>query len=168
MKNKISLSLILLSILYLSGCATALTGPAFKLTESIPSENTHIYMYWTGSSKTNQRIDFSIELNDKYITDMRYGGYFLYTGAPGDIDIESSANFTFGQMALLDMAFTFNENLKLNAKPGEKYFIRCTKTGYKGSYKLAMKVVDEKRGLYEIRSAKLLAEHVPTPDNDSN
>lgn len=169
--NKIS-TLLLLCMVLLYGCTPVpIKGPNYQNIEFTSNEKGLVYVYWLGK---NERLDFSINAvnesaNEDIVFNMKRGGYYMFESSPGDLHLETSANFTFGQMALLDMAMTFDEELNLNIEPGKKYYVRCIKTGHKGSFKLGMEHVYEGRGLNEIQDTKLISnDSDDSDDSDEN
>lgn len=147
---------VVLAVILLSGCATTLTGPNFKSVESVPTDGGLVYVYWTDRPESSIRQDFDMLANGAAFTTIKHGGYFAYNAKPGPMDLEASVNFSFGSMGALDVGLTFNEHVNFNIENGNTYFVRCTMAGGKGQRKLPMKLVDEKRGLFEIKKAKLL------------
>ncbi|NOR79897.1 MAG: DUF2846 domain-containing protein [Methyloprofundus sp.] len=156
MKKIFLISVTMLVMFLLIGCApAALTGANFKQEIISDANNAHIYIYWTERA-ANNRVDFEIIINGEQVTDLKRGGYYLYRANPGNVDIVSSPNFTYGQMGVLDMALTANGRCSLKVEADKQYFIRSVITGTPGSYKLQMNQVDHERGVYELRTAKLL------------
>ena len=151
------IALFFLSLMLLSGCIT-LTGPVFQPTEPV-ADKALIYLYWTdlhvGRTGT---LNFSIKANSEEITTMYSGGFYTYYAPPGVLKFESHLNFGFMSAGLLDVALAPTQRLKLDVEAGETYFVRCVDTFMPRGRALLMFVVDEKRGLYEMRGAKKLSD----------
>jgi hypothetical protein len=151
--------LFIFAVVVVSGCAAPeLTGPTFTEQDEIPSNQSIVYLYWTDRMEqlTHMRVKFEMVANGHKLLDLSIGGYHVFLADPGELVVTSSANFTFGQMGALDVAMTPKKEITLNIEPGKRYFIRGALTGRPGRFQLHLTAVDEGRGLYEIRSAKLI------------
>lgn len=157
MKNKMLLIILFPVAVLLSGCVQSLKGPVFHAEEVTPIDKGLVYVYWTEYPGRKIAVDFSMEANGQFITNMEHGGYFVHEAENGPLEIKSSANFEMGVMGLLDVALTPSKRLELDIDAGEIYYVRCTLYGGAGHSTLYMAVVDDdKRGLYEVREARLL------------
>lgn len=154
-------SLICFLILtYFLGCAPTLKGDIFKEIGDIPNDESVIFIYWTNAVDEKCKAEFSLKVNRELITDMAYGGYFKYSTSEDFLTFETHVNFKFMVVGALDAAMVNSRKLSGNALPGKVYFVRCSlirlNSAAPGQLQLAMKSVDKKRGLYEIRGAKLI------------
>ena len=156
MKHKNTFLLLVPFVLLLCSCASGLNGTFFKAVSDTPKDKGIVYVFWPNPNNNGSRIDFELFANGKSMTDMKKGGYYVFPAEPGELDLETSPNFTFGQMGLLDIAMTFNEHLKLSIEPRKTYFVRCYLAGWRGSYQLQMKLLSETEGVNEIQATRLL------------
>lgn len=180
MKTCAGLFLILiiwLLYIFFIGCAPTLKGEVFKEATEIPADESIIYLYWTdeANKKCMSSLSYSIIVNEEVITDMIFGGYYKISTKDTNLKISTDYNqnslantvgaldLVFGTgagaVSAMNLAGTKNTNICLNTHPGNAYFIRCFgihSINCQGSRKLLMKQVDNRRGIYEIRGAKLL------------
>lgn len=142
--------------IFLSGCSATLKGPKFQPISYVSEDKALIHIYWTDNPPYGLRqssLKFTIKIDETPITIMKHGGYFnLYVG-PGEIKLCSHVNFKFMSVGLLDVALAGTPKLTFQAEPGQTYYVRCSKGGHNA---LTMTLVEKRRGIYEIREAKLL------------
>jgi hypothetical protein len=145
--NKSTIFIVSAFLLY--ACSTASNkDTSVKIEELTRDQKGVVYIYWPGF---NEPITFSISANGESVIDINGGRYFVLETLPGDLNLDSSANFLFGHVGMLDIVFS-HQKLDLNIKPGGTYYVRCNMTGVDGSYKLPMEIVDEIVGLSEIKN----------------
>lgn len=162
-------------ILVSTGCATTLKGPIYKPADITPGDKAIIYLYWTDTADENaKKIEYMIQANKKYVTQMVYGGYYQIICAPETDfeDVEISSHVTFKPMivGILDIPLAPTNKLTLSVQRGKVYFVRCNFTGTPGfpyTYGLSMRLIpDEKIANHDISEAKLLPEYVATKQNE--
>lgn len=156
-------------IVFLSGCAANLKGTEFQIVDSVPDNKALIYVYWTDmwtEGAKRDPIEFTLKMDEKPLTVMIHAGYFKYYVDPGEIHLSTHLRFKYLVAGLLDVAMAPTATLTLNAEPGRIYFVRCIVfpplQGRMGtsSAKLSMMSVEERRGAYEMRGAKLLPQKI--------
>jgi ankyrin repeat protein len=153
------LSICLFVMFLFTACMTTpLKGPVFMPLETIPKDKAVIYIYWTDKAAFRKNVDFTIKADNMPVTTMRHGGYYRFDTSFGSLELSSYLNFKFGAVGILDVARAPSHKLIFsNMKAGNAYYVRCMIQAHSPSiFSLSMNLVDEKRGLCDIRDAKLL------------
>jgi len=159
-----NVSISVLFCIFFSSCSATKFGKKFQYPEILPKDKALVYLYWTDETSFNKRVEFSINANDKQITTMKYGGYYLFEAPPGNLEISSHVTFKVAAAGILDVLLAPTVKINIKIEKGNKYFIRCILDRAIVNYRLEMMTVEEKQGIYEIRDAKLL---IPNQTKDT-
>lgn len=165
-------------MIFLSGCAATLKGPAFHAVDSVPDNKALVYVYWTDMLTEGAKRDpaeFTLKMDGKPLTVMIHSGYYKLSVDTGKIYLSSHLNFKPLVAGWLEAAMAPTETLTFNADPGQIYYVRCIVSPsleYRLAHnlKLSMMLVDERRGVYELSGAKLLPQLIysdKSPENNS-
>ena len=140
------------AVLQLTGCTT---GPKFMPVTSIPGKSV-VYIYRPSKFIASGNA-FHIWVNQKHLTDLSSGGYFVYTTEPGEqcLEYKTAKNpLNFGLITLLEKK---EELIKFNAEADTTYYLKFETTNsvnLKHFVVCKAKIIDEGVALKQISKCK--------------
>jgi len=105
--KKVILSILLVSILALSSCATL--GPAYQKVDRIPDNMGLVYIY-RPSHFVGGGVTYDVKVGEDVITSLYNGGYYPYFAKPGATEFWAKTEA--------------RSSVSLVVKPGRTYYIK--------------------------------------------
>ena len=105
--------LLILSVFFLTGCTTTLSGPTFK--QAVPPSSEKALVYFYRPDSTPYLLSPDLFVNNKKILDLGNKGYSYLYLEPGEHEIKVAWSFMSGRPDLQG---------KVKIEAGKTYFIR--------------------------------------------
>jgi hypothetical protein len=124
-------------------------GPGFQQTGTIPADKALIYIYRPGGLAGGLALPFGVKVNGKVLATLVQGGYYAYSGEPGQIEFTT---FEIGFMAP-----SSTSSITVDAKAGQAYYLKGSHGKGLGG-RAHLELVSPETGTNEIASCKLISQ----------